>query len=73
MNHSEIDRALAENVMGWRKHEDWWVENHVDHKREPNKEIERCLDCGYTLEAWSPSTNMSEAWRVVEKMVYLYF
>jgi len=53
MNLREIDRLVAEKVMGWEYVQDtdkWWDGDVLD------------------IENFNPSTNIQDAWRVVEKM-----
>lgn len=59
MNNRDIDVAIAKKVMGWKKGElNWtidelWIDSKGSYKY---------------VGKFSPSTNISDAWQVVEKM-----
>ncbi|WP_313430061.1 BC1872 family protein [Siminovitchia terrae] len=57
----EIDRLVAEKVMGWRLDEtnfiDYWVGEHDGQKGD-----------WAIAHMWKPSTNIQDAWEVVEKI-----
>lgn len=49
----ELDRLIAENVMGWYKLPTMWCKGANSYAAESN---------------WSPSTDIAAAWEVVEKL-----
>jgi len=60
MNEKEIDKKIATGVMGWIEDQASWVYKDGDTYR-----------CSYHLKgshAWQPSTNIAQAFEVVEKM-----
>jgi len=61
----ELDRLVAERVMGWKEGKDFGVGESgiVWYIREGPKYFERTR-----IEAWSPSTDIAAAWQVVEKL-----
>ena len=52
----DIDREVAEKVMGWNPNEDGDWDTPDGHW------------CGYYEHEWHPSTSISDAWQVVEKL-----
>jgi len=52
----DIDREVAEKVMGWNPNEDGDWDTPDGHW------------CGYYEHEWHPSTSISDAWQVVEKV-----
>jgi len=50
----DIDREVAEKVMGWNPNEDGDWDTPDGHW------------CGYYEHEWHPSTSISDAWQVVE-------
>lgn len=68
MNSREIDRLVAEKVMGWKLKKRWpdilvW-ENIEGEDRAADEATERYS----VFEGFRPSTDISDAWEVVEKM-----
>lgn len=80
----ELDALIAEKVMGWKrmtyaqanpgnKHYaaderltwTWFDSNDNETKRAVDSD---CVDCGTDFLAWSPSTDIKDAWEVVEKL-----
>lgn len=64
----ELDCEVAEKFMGWRVHNRntaWWVEKELETSLLSSGGV-MGLTCG--TERFSPSTNIADAWRVVEKM-----
>lgn len=51
----DLDRWIAENVMGWVPHGDWCYENHPDNVLILSSD-------------WHPTRNIQQAFEVVEKM-----
>ena len=59
MSSEELDRAIATEVMGWQDHPSFAFALDVPGSDEPAYRYK---------ESWSPSTDISHAWEVVEKM-----
>ena len=60
---NELDALVATEVMGWERKDYgytivYWEENDED---------------VHMVELWKPSTDIADAWKVVEKMVDKYF
>lgn len=63
-----LDMLVAVRVMNWRTHNRntaWWVDAAHESGLIPEGGI-RGLTCGHTR--WSPSTSISAAWEVVDKL-----
>jgi len=61
----ELDRLIAERVMGWEEGVEFFRRNGwiiVNGRRIPNRAAGTELD-------WSPSTDIAAAWEVVKKML----
>ena len=62
----EMDVLIAENVMGWAVHQRntaWWVK--VADENEVTTEV---MGVTYGKDRFAPSTNIADAWEVVERM-----
>ena len=59
MDNRELDKFLAEKVMGW-------LADHYD--KEGDWRTGHDEYTGYTINAWHPTTSISDAFQVVEKM-----
>ena len=62
----EMDVLIAENIMGWAVHQRntaWWVK--VADENEVTTEV---MGFTYGKDRFAPSTNIADAWEVVEKM-----
>jgi hypothetical protein len=68
---AELDRAVAEQVMGWHEETDYdytppqvnWMDEHGDYQA-----IVNCEDQLANLPLWKPSESIKAAKQVVEKM-----
>lgn len=63
----EMDRLVAEKVMGWAIKRHYQPEGMIFHAREDDA-IFVDGKMKWWANAWSPSTNIAHAWGVVEKM-----
>ena len=61
---AELDALVAEKVMGWRR-----VDSHDD----PTLYIWRTLRGDVSPHYWKPSTDMTAAWQVVERIELLKY
>jgi hypothetical protein len=62
----QVDEAVARDVMGWRNDGAYWVDANGEQKQWSPTHPRATL--GYEDVVWSPSTSISAAWQVVEKM-----
>jgi len=66
---SELDRLVAEKVMGWKQGPDFWVSYEgIIHLSAGEVSPGHIV---YREAPWSPSSDIAEAWSVVEKLVNL--
>jgi len=65
----ELDRLIAERVMGWKEGKDFGVGESgiARYIREGPKYFERTR-----IEAWSPSTDIAAAWEVIADLLTRY-
>jgi hypothetical protein len=65
----ELDALVAEKVMGWRLEERGYVATFwVDENGKVKRAAEPCSIDFCSCEVFSPSTDISDAWKVVEKL-----
>jgi len=62
----EMDRLVAEKVMGWRlpdqdDSEYRWLDDH-------GNPTDYAVESSYNWSVWSPSRNIAHAWEVVERL-----
>lgn len=70
MNLREIDRLVAEKVMGWRlenRRVNIWGQE-IGFWVNPKNNMIVAKYSGFREESFSPSTNIADAWKVVEKL-----
>lgn len=60
----ELDRLIAEGVMGWERMSDYWAD---EHGFRGWIEIPSNIPHDWEI-IWSPSTRIEHAWEVVEKV-----
>lgn len=68
----EMDRMVAEEVMGWEIKRHYQPEGMIFHAREDDA-IFVNGEMRWWADAWSPSTNIAHAWGVAEKLRLLVF
>jgi hypothetical protein len=65
-----IDHEVAEKVMGWKHHEGgFWYKPNESRDNQHELLIERTDETTSFGNAWPPSTNIAQAFEVVEKLV----
>ena len=65
LTNTEIDRKCAEVIMGWEMEKDW----HGEYWTEGNGIFARPTIYESYCSHWTPSTNLNQAWQVVEKIM----
>lgn len=68
---SEMDALVAEKIMNWRvyfRNTAWWVEAELENGLVDDWTQIKGRTCGN--ERFAPSTNVADAWKVVEKLKF---
>ena len=66
----EMDTLIAEKVMGWKLGKSKWIHDYMMHGMFETEEWKGSTKgiLTHTKKSWHPSTDISTAWEVVEKL-----
>jgi len=64
MNNQDIDELIATRIMGWEKRQAYFHPSNPKYWFDGDSSERQII-----ANAWRPSTNIAQAWEVVEKMI----